>query len=80
MRKYEKGTNKLIKVVCNCCGKALQVTDGVPKEGFCPVEVDWGYHSRRDLEHHSFDLCEDCYDRLIENFVLAPEVEERTEV
>ena len=79
MRKYKEGTKELELVVCNCCGRRLRIASGILLEGVCPVEVDWGYHSGKDLEHHSFDLCEACYDKLTSGFVLAPEKTERTE-
>ena len=45
------------------------------KEDMLSVEKRWGYFSGKDNEVHRFDLCEDCYDRLIAQFVIAPETE-----
>lgn len=81
MRKYEDGQDKkLIHVVCNRCGRTLQVENGYLKEGCFSAEAAFGYFSRKDGTVHSFDLCEDCYDELVSQFAVPPEEKERTEV
>lgn len=49
---------------CNKCGKLIE-----KNKDFAYVK-DWGYYSNKDLERHSFNLCEDCYDELISKFVI----------
>jgi ribosomal-protein-alanine N-acetyltransferase len=44
------------------------------------VEKGWGYFSKKDGERHSFDLCEHCYDKIIETFALPVEAAEATEL
>lgn len=80
MREYQKNTNELLRAVCNCCGRELKVQNGILMEGICSVDTDWGYFSSKDLERHSFDLCEACYSRITGKFVIPPEVSENTEV
>lgn len=80
MRTYDKTSQKLIRAVCNCCGKELCVKHGALMEGACSVETRWGYFSAKDMERHSFDLCESCYDRLTASFAVPPEVTEITEI
>lgn len=76
MRRYiMKEKRETETIICNGCGKELCVTDGIPKEDMLSVEKRWGYFSGKDNEVHRFDLCEDCYDRLIAQFVIAPETE-----
>lgn len=71
MRKYEEiQKNELIEVVCNKCGRALKVENGVLKEGCFHGEAVFGYFSRKDGVKQSFDLCEDCYDAMIAEFKL----------
>ena len=48
MKKYENG--KLIKVVCNQCGREIKTEKEIIKEGICSVEMDWGYFSDKDGE------------------------------
>ena len=50
-------------------------------EEFLMVEKQWGYFSKdKDGLRHKFCLCEDCYDRLLSQFVLPAEAEEVTEL
>lgn len=57
------------KIFCNQCGKELPVVDGYTGAGVFSVQYDWGYFSDKDGETHSFDLCETCYDKMIEGFL-----------
>lgn len=79
MRKY-KSSGELESVYCNWCGKRLMVRDGILREGGMRFELFWDYFSEKDGENHSFDLCEECYDELVNQFRLPVEVEERTEL
>lgn len=79
MRRYQEQTNELKQVVCNCCGRALKVEHGMVKEGACHLETEFGYFSGKDMEIHSFDLCEACYDRITAGFAVPVQVEEKTE-
>jgi len=80
MRRYlQQKKNTLEKVVCNQCGRELELKNGIVQEGVFKGEVHWGYFSRKDGENHSFDLCEDCYERLIHSFSIPVTMEEETE-
>lgn len=63
-----------MQVLCNCCGKMLWVENGIVKEGVAPVQLEWGFFSKKDGEIHSFDLCESCYEKMIHSFSLPVEV------
>ena len=43
------------------------------------MNYPWDYFSEKDGEVHHWDLCEACYDRLIRQFRIAPEIEEAVE-
>lgn len=78
MRKYKiQETEKLSEVYCNRCGKKLRVENGIVMEGVFPVNIVWGYFSRKDSQRHEFDLCEDCYDAVIREFSIP--IEKNTE-
>ena len=64
---------------CNCCGKTISESCGADREEFFHFEKTWGYFSEKDGEIHHWDLCEDCYDSLLHQFVIAPEIEEAVE-
>ena len=56
----------LSKVICNGCGREipLEYTD------YFHGEKTWGYFSEQDGRMDSFDLCEDCYQKLIDSFAI----------
>lgn len=64
---------------CNCCGKALKVENGILKEDAFEATKEWGYFSERDLEVHHFNLCEECYNKLISGFKIPVEIKNKTE-
>lgn len=78
MRKYMEN-GELKTVICNGCGKKLIVESGILREGACQVKLAWDFFSEKDGEIHRWDLCEECYDRLVEQFLIAPDVEEQVE-
>ena len=65
--------NKVEKIICNKCSKEIWVRGGIPQEDVLEVEKRWGYHSRKDNQVDRFDLCEDCYDELVESFQIKIE-------
>ena len=65
--------NKVEKIICNKCGKEIWVRGGIPQEDVLEVEKRWGDHSRKDNQVDRFDLCEDCYDELVESFQIKIE-------
>lgn len=74
MKKLDKG--KIIQAKCNKCGKDLKIQNGMIVEGAVSIKEKWGYFSTKDLEQHSFDLCEDCYDQIISEFNIPIEIKE----
>lgn len=78
MRKYEIN-GKLEAVICNCCGKKMVVKDGILREGAICIDHAWDFFSEKDGEVHHLDICESCYDQLVGEMKIAPEVEEQVE-
>lgn len=79
MRKYGKN-GQLETVCCNKCGKKMVVIDGILREGAAGFRQVWDYFSEKDGETDSFDLCEDCYDQMIAEFVIPVSREEQKEL
>ena len=67
-------------IYCNRCGRRLEGTDLLPGGEGLHIEKSWGYFSGKDGESCSFDLCEECYDRITLSFAVPPEISEDTEV
>ncbi len=78
MKRYKKN-GVLEAVICNHCGKKMIVEGGVLREGAISINHAWDYFSEKDGEVHHWDLCEQCYDELIAQFMIAPDVEEQVE-
>lgn len=71
---YNKQEKEITKIVCNQCGKEIEVVNGIAKEEVLTVEKQWGYFSDKDTELHQFDMCEECYDKLISSFRIPVEI------
>lgn len=74
------GGQELLEVICNGCGRSLRVEGGILKEGCCSVDTVFGYFSSRDGIRHRFDLCEECYTKMIEKFKVPVEESEESEL
>jgi hypothetical protein len=65
-----KSVDDTAEIYCNICGGALS-TDSF---GYFPdhlsVDKKWGYASDFDNERHEFDICAQCYKKLISSFVI----------
>ncbi len=80
MRQYQiKETKEIKKIICNQCGKEIQVVEGYPRAGESRVDQVGGYFSETDGERHGVDPCEECYDRLLASFKLPAEIENKAE-
>lgn len=81
MRKYTNiAENHLEEVRCNKCGKSLEVREGFVREGAFHVEYDFGYFSAKDGLKHTWDLCEECYDKMTREFLIPVEESEKKEL
>lgn len=78
MRQFEvviKEQKEITKVICNMCKKEIEVKNGMPEEEILSVEKQWEYYSNKDGEKHSFDICEECYDKLVTSFAIPVKIE-----
>lgn len=78
MRKNEN-TRKM-EVTCNCCGKKIHVENGIVMEGVFSVQAVWGYFSEKDGEIHKFDICEECYEKWINQFKIPIDIVSKNEM
>ena len=80
MREYKDTQAKeLCRIICNGCGKTIEVKDEIPEEEVLKVQKVWGYFSGKDGEMDQFDLCEECYDRITGGFKIPLKRTEITE-
>ena len=74
MRRYDAEIDRqLEQVVCNQCKKEMKVENGYLKEGCFAADFCFGYFSKRDGIRHRFDLCEDCYNKMVAAFQIPVE-------
>lgn len=81
MRNLEK-SNKAgeVSLYCNCCGKKLKVENGILMEDAFEASKEWGYFSKKDMEVHHFNMCEECYENMVAKFKIPVEVKKKLEV
>lgn len=60
--------HEVTKVVCNCCGKEIPLVGNGIWEEYFHGEKTWGYLSNQDGQQDSFDLCQDCYEKIVSDF------------
>ena len=70
--------NKMI--YCNKCGNLICLEETVEKVDYIKIEKNWGYFSNKDGISHRINICEKCYDELVESFCIPPEERENTEL
>ena len=78
MKIYDE-QKKLREVICNQCGKQPKAENGILMEGILEVRQNFGYFSEKDGLTQEFDLCEDCYDKLTDGFVIPVSQKEQFE-
>lgn len=69
-----------VPIYCNSCGKELKKENGILKEDAFEATKEWGYFSNRDMQVHSFNICEECYEKLIADFKIPVDVKKKLEV
>lgn len=79
MKKYDEKIKKEV-LICNCCGQTIIPTDESDRTSFLNVRQTWGYFSKWDGSTHSFQICEKCYEKMIQSWCYPPDIEEVTEL
>ena len=72
--------HKYGKVICNRCKRELKSNGTCLTEGCFTVDYTFGYFSNKDGTRHRFDLCESCYDAIVDGFAIPVEEDEETEL
>lgn len=68
-------------IFCNYCGKAICTEDQRETASYLAIKKEWGYFSDgKDGTVHSMDICEECYDRMVQEFSIAPQIDQVTEL
>lgn len=73
---FDENKKELVSVVCNNCKKEIRVENGMIKEGCFCGDTQFGYFSNKDGMKYFFDLCEECYDKMVSEFAVPVETQE----
>lgn len=68
------------RIICNCCGKEINMERGIARQDYLYIRKEWGYFSKKDGKIQEFYLCEDCYDDMISRFQIPVVTTEMTEL
>lgn len=74
MRKYSQShtiiSHDIDQVFCNSCGNEIPKNDQGYFADYVHIEKQWGYFSGKDGECHTIDICEACYNKITNSFML----------
>jgi hypothetical protein len=72
LREVTKFENVVISntVTCNKCGNTIEPNTS---ENMSSISLGFGYWSKFDMEHWSFDICDNCLEDVIKTFKIAPD-------
>lgn len=71
MKKYEiRPRQTVVDIVCDACGASCRT----PLDDYecATLSATWGYHSSKDGQTDSLDLCENCFDDTIKYLKSRP--------
>ena len=80
MQRYGDQEKAQLEVKCNQCGRNVFVQKDILKEDVFHVEKVWGYFSKKDGKKHTWDLCEECYEKLVKGFAIPLDEMDVTEL
>ena len=67
MRTYKTEPKKVVdEILCDCCGKSCTITEPVIEHEYASIEAIWGYFSNQDGNQYNLDICEDCFNEVLE--------------
>lgn len=61
-------SEEVYEIICNMCAKSIKKDEVGRFFDHLSVTKYWGYLSENDGQTHEFDLCEDCYNKFIQDF------------
>ena len=58
-------------IICDACKKEIRKNIFNEFDEYYHIEKEWGYHSDKDGRKDSFDICEECYDKMLNSINLG---------
>lgn len=72
-QKTTKEVEELVDVTCDRCGLSCRDKIDMNLE-YAEMKAMWGYGSGKDCERHKIQLCEKCYDEMVETMKIKVQV------
>lgn len=63
----------IIEITCNNCGATAVLDEWIELNKMHSFKIDFEYGSKFDCEMWDFDLCDDCLEKIVNNFKIKPE-------
>ena len=67
------------EIRCNMCGRKIIFGEKHDKEDYLLIRKEWGYFSHKDGKRYTIRMCEECFDRFVEDCAVSPEIDDVTE-
>lgn len=67
------------EIRCNMCGRKIIFGEKHDKEDYLLIRKEWGYFSHKDGKRYTIRMCEECFDRFVDDCVVSPEIDDVTE-
>ena len=61
----QETVTKIDKVICDVCGKEIEKNELNEFYDYFEIDKKWGYFSKCDGRNDKFDICEDCYEKML---------------
>jgi len=67
-KEIEQKATIIVSIDCDRCGKNVKVENGVPIEDMLMLQKIWSPESHWPDEQHTIEICQDCYEEIINHF------------
>ncbi len=57
-------------IICDACKKEIKKNRFNEFNDYYHIDKVWGYHSNNDGRHDSYDICEECYGKMLKSIGL----------
>ena len=60
------------EVICNYCGNKIDTDSLGYRKDYIHIEKRWGYNSEKDGDFTEIDICEKCFDKILNDCKVMP--------
>lgn len=70
LKKEMVETTVIEDVICDFCKVSCKKEMNIEA---AYLTTSWGYESKKDMDHRQYEICEGCFDKIIEHFKVHPD-------